>query len=509
MTISNNKKNKMKGTKNQDPFSLYSGNKEIHEIQELMFHAPSDLQLYLNPQGKIIKINKAGIIYSGFKEEEIIGKIFWKLPGILSKKNIHDYLQVFKNTLQGKKTEEFICELTSKTGIKHKMILSTFPVKYTTKIQFIFVNGKDITKQKETEIQDKIILDNINDLVSIIIFSPDPKYYYVNKAHKTLLGYDSKELIGKSIFTHMNKEDFNKLILESPNLIKSISGKNKYFKKIILRFKAKDNSWHSLETTINLIDDKIIAVARDVTKKMQMEKKIIEASNLLKRKDEFIKQMGHDLKNPLGPIINILPILKKSERNLKKKELFNVILRNINYMKNVVVNTLELAKLNSPNIEFSFEKINLLDIINDSIERNMILFQEEDFTIENKIQDDISIMVDKTYFAELLDNIFSNAMKYSYTNDKKIIIDLKEKTDKIIISLYDNGIGMTQEQLSNLFNEFYKADRSHHDFKSTGLGLAICKRIIEQHDGEIWAESNGLNKGTTIFFTIPQYNKNE
>ena len=66
---------------------------------------------------------------------------------------------------------------------------------------------------------------------------------------------------------------------------------------------------------------------------------------------------------------------------------------------------------------------------------------------------------------------------------------------------------MTKEQLDHIFNEFYKADESRHDFRSSGLGLSICKRIVEKHGGRIWAESSGLGKGSTFYFTIPSGSK--
>ncbi|GAH44071.1 unnamed protein product, partial [marine sediment metagenome] len=66
-----------------------------------------------------------------------------------------------------------------------------------------------------------------------------------------------------------------------------------------------------------------------------------------------------------------------------------------------------------------------------------------------------------------------------------------------------SGIGITREQIDRVFDEFYKADESRHDFDSSGLGLSICKRIVEKHGGRIWAESSGKGKGSTFYFTIP------
>jgi signal transduction histidine kinase len=75
--------------------------------------------------------------------------------------------------------------------------------------------------------------------------------------------------------------------------------------------------------------------------------------------------------------------------------------------------------------------------------------------------------------------------------------------DNVKVSIKDNGAGLSGKQLKRVFEEFYKVDDSRHDRSSTGLGLAICKCIIEQHRGSIWAESPGLGQGTTVHFTLP------
>lgn len=84
-----------------------------------------------------------------------------------------------------------------------------------------------------------------------------------------------------------------------------------------------------------------------------------------------------------------------------------------------------------------------------------------------------------------------------------ITIAAERKNDDITISVTDTGIGLTEEQLAHIFEEFYKADPSRHEVGSSGLGLTICKRIIEWHGGRIWATSPGLGKGSTFYFTIP------
>ena len=238
----------------------------------------------------------------------------------------------------------------------------------------------------------------------------------------------------------------------------------------------------------------------------KVDERTDEIKRLLKQKDEFIGQLGHDLKNPLGPLINLLPLLEKREKDPKSKQMLEVLNRNANHMKNLVVNTIELGRLNSPNVKLNIEDTNLLNEVNKIIERNSPLFEGNNIEIENNTNEDIFIKADKLKLTELFDNLITNSVKYS-PDGGIITIDTKHDKDFITVSIRDTGIGISEEQLDHIFDEFYKADLSRHDFDSSGLGLPICKRIVEKHGGKIWAESEGKGKGTTVFFTLPAPSK--
>jgi len=223
-----------------------------------------------------------------------------------------------------------------------------------------------------------------------------------------------------------------------------------------------------------------------------------EVEQLLKQKDEFINQLSHDLKSPLNPMTILIPILEKQETDPKKIECFQVLKRNVEYMKNIATKTLELAKLNSPKTKFSLEKINLKDEIKRVIQNKKTLFESKNFKVKNNIIKKLLVNADKLRLEELILNLLENSVKYSNDNGE---ITMK-------ISIKDTGRGMTKKQVKHIFEEFYKADNSRHDFDSSGLGLTICKKIAEKHNGKIWVESPGLGKGTTVFFTLPLYTKN-
>jgi len=244
-----------------------------------------------------------------------------------------------------------------------------------------------------------------------------------------------------------------------------------------------------------------------MTQELKKSKKQIQQysetlEKILKQKDEFINQLGHDLKNPLGPLIQLLPILEKDEKDEKKKEIISVLRRNVGYMRNLVTKTIELAKLNSPNTNFNFQQVNMAQLVENVIEANKLLITDHNVTIENNLTNDITLFADSLRIEELLNNLFNNAIKYTEQKGN-IIIDAKKEDNSILFSIKDDGIGMSTEQMENIFNEFYKADVSRHNFESSGLGMTISKRIVEKHGGKIWVQSKGLGKGSTFFFTLP------
>jgi len=258
--------------------------------------------------------------------------------------------------------------------------------------------------------------------------------------------------------------------------------------------------------TLKFAQKELEEINRNLEEKVTERTKQIQ--KLLKQKDEFINQLGHDLKNPLGPLINLLPILEKHVESENDKDIIKVLLRNVKYMKNLVTKTLELARLNSPNTKLNIESFKLNDELKIIIEQNTYLFKEKNIKVINNISENIFIDADKLRFDELFTNLINNAVKY--TNDKGVItIDAEEREGVIFFTISDNGIGMTADQLERLFDEFYKADESRHDFDSSGLGMPITKRIIEMHGGQIWAESDGLGMGSTFHFTFPTHTPSE
>ena len=347
-----------------------------------------------------------------------------------------------------------------------------------------------------------------------------------NNAFSDLTGYSKNEIVGKHLtnLPTMRKRDIPKYMKLIKQLLKGGSQnvfefewlhKNGSVRNAEARasFLKQDNRTTGLQVIIRDTTDQKEAAeklkaAHNKLRSMNLElenkvrERTYEIETLLKQKDEFINQLGHDLKNPLNPLVNLIPMLSKKTYSKKDKEIFDIVMKNVNYMKNLVIKTIELAKLNSPNTQFLYEDMNLLQEINKVIDSNKHLFDLKKIKTAIKVDKEIIVSIDSLRFEELMTNVLNNSIKYS--KESGIVkIDAEAGDNFIKISVQDSGIGMDSKQLSRIFDEFYKADFSRHDFESSGLGMPICKRIVEKHGGRIWAESPGLGKGATIHFTLP------
>jgi signal transduction histidine kinase len=244
-------------------------------------------------------------------------------------------------------------------------------------------------------------------------------------------------------------------------------------------------------------------MAEDLKKsreKLEEYNKILE--RLIDQKDAFIGQLGHDLKNPLQPLIGLLPILVQQEKNPKMKEHLKVMNENAQYMKELILKTLQLAKLRTEKISFEYKDINLKDLVQRVLTTQSHFLEKNNIKINNKVDEPIHVYADPLRLEEVFKNLITNAVKYTPNIGGQITISAEQKDEFVQISIADTGIGMTKQQLANIFDEFYRADSSTHGQDSVGLGLSITKRIIEKHNGKIWAESKGPKEGSTFYFTL-------
>lgn len=240
------------------------------------------------------------------------------------------------------------------------------------------------------------------------------------------------------------------------------------------------------------------------------EKNIIKLEKLNKLKDEFLAVVSHDLRSPLSSIGGYVRyLLKKGDLNEQQTRYLNVIKEISDQTYGLVNELLDISKIEKGVIDLNKEHTDIEELINTSINNFLLLGIDKNNKIHffNKLEN-TKVKIDKMKTLQVFNNLINNAIKF--TENGEISINLEavnnedSTEDKIKISIQDSGIGMTGEEIKTLFNQYgYKFKSGTRGEKGNGLGLIICKKFVELHNGEINVKSI-INEGTTFEIILPR-----
>lgn len=258
----------------------------------------------------------------------------------------------------------------------------------------------------------------------------------------------------------------------------------------------------------SILQEEVTKRTRDLN---ESNYKLMKANESLKIKDEaqnqFINVAAHELRTPIQPILNAIYLLQSANLStVKKNQYMDIIKRNTEKLGSLAEDILDVTRIESNSLKLMNERLNLYDLILNSIEEYkrdiQLIYKDLTVNYENYENSNKSIYVrgDKMRLSQVLHNLLDNAGKF--TKKGSITITTAIKSDNVQVTVKDTGIGIHPEIFPKLFSKFVtKSDRG------TGLGLFISKSIIEAHGGNIWAESGSQQKGATFIFTLPLLNQ--
>ena len=419
---------------------------------ETLFNMMVDPVVIVDKKGKFLEVTDRVHEITGFQKMELLGKNFFKTKIVTDRSKII-LIKKLAERMLGKNVGPYEVEILTKDKQILPFEVNAAKILYKDKPADMVV-FRDLSERKKAEVK--------------------------LRRKKEELDAMNQELVA------MNEE-----LMASNEKLRS----NEEYLKMMNR-------------ELNVYKEQVTTLNKELESKV--EDRTSEVKKLLRQKDDFIHQLSHDLKTPLAPILSILPFLEEDIKDQKSKEALHVVLRSTEYMKKLVHSTLELARLNSPTHKLEYTQVNLADEVDAVIDTNSVALKENNISVHAEITNDICLIADKIKLDEVLNNLVSNSIKYTQDEKGSITISAEplEDDDSVLILVKDTGMGMDEAQVEKVFDEFYKADESRHAMDSSGLGLPICKRIVEKHGGRIWAESPGLGKGSTIYFTIPRSKKN-
>ena len=250
-----------------------------------------------------------------------------------------------------------------------------------------------------------------------------------------------------------------------------------------------------------------LKLARDNERKHleEIARKNKKLEELMKVKNEFLGMAVHDLRNPIAAIKMFSSLLLEKEESKTPEEIdFIKEIKNLsNYMLNLLAELLDMTAIESGKLKLDIKKQSYLEFIKNNIKINKALAEKKDIFLELKFFAQLpEISFDKNKMTQVMDNLISNAIKFSHRNTK-IIIEIRKEKDYIVTSVIDEGQGIPEKEQKNIFKAFQKTSvKATNNEQSIGLGLAITQKIIKGHRGEIYLESKP-GAGSKFYFTLP------
>jgi len=225
-------------------------------------------------------------------------------------------------------------------------------------------------------------------------------------------------------------------------------------------------------------------------------------------KDEFIAVVSHELRTPLTSLHSALKILatgRLGTLSIDGQQMLEIADDSTERLVRLVNNVLDLQRIESGEVKMEKQVCNVSALMIQAIEAMQPMAQQHEVVLAMK-PIDIEILVDSDYIVQALTNLISNAIKFS-SPDRTVWLTVEShKNAEVLFQIRDRGQGIPSDKLESIFERFQQVDSSDSRRKGgTGLGLTICRKIIEQHEGRIWAEST-LGKGSTFSFTLPRLN---
>jgi PAS domain S-box-containing protein len=356
---------------------------------------------------------------------------------------------------------------------------------------------------KESEERFRSISESTTD--AILVADKDLEIIYCNTAANRITQFSANELGRLNIQDVLvgNEENWQQLLGDLSHNESSVSSLPDLF--VI----SKDESripvdialshWHTEEGSFYGF------IIHDISLRKTFEEELKRKADELDRSNNALQQFAyvasHDMREPLRMITSFLQLLERKHRDKLPEEAIgyvNMSLDGAKRLSNLINDLLNYSRVNSgkPNLK----ETDLNEIMEEVMLNLSEVIKDKNVKVElNNLPE--KMIADPIKFAQLFQNLIANAIKFNNKPQPIIRIWTEDKASKWQFNVQDNGIGMTQEQLDQAFIMFRRLHGK--EYPGTGIGLALCKRIVEQHNGTIWVESEP-EKGTTFHFTIPK-----
>lgn len=387
------------------------------------------------------------------------------------RKNLDSLLRNTQKALKGKRIKESLGEKDTQIGSIEDAV-NDISIRLNNEIQQTVEQRKEFGN----------VLDNVNQ--GVIIFNKNFKVRFSNDI--------ALEMFGKHEF-FLNEKIKSKKLQKINKLLKSTKDNLSAESELSIKLSGEDRNFLLSATKMETTNEYILVI-NDISSLRKLEE----------LRKQFVTDISHEIKTPISVIRANSETLSSTGaiKDPKLAEKFlNSILNNSERLSEMLDDLLELEKIEFGGLVLNRKKFNVSDQIDLILESQQALADENEITITNYIDKNISLKVDKDSFTTIFSNLINNSIKYSRAKGN---IDLKaiENKSALIISIADEGLGIEKQYLNKVFNRFYRTPKARANTKGTGLGLSLVKQLASRMNAEAEIESK-IGKGTTVFVTFP------
>ncbi len=287
-------------------------------------------------------------------------------------------------------------------------------------------------------------------------------------------------------------------------------------------FKFFDKSLRVLTNHLSVSIENLRLYEKVLNFNKELERKVNEATKELKEKNielqkmdqmksDFVSNVSHELRTPLTSISGYTKLLnmgKLGELNEQQKNVISIVIKESDRLSKLINEVLDLSKLEAGKIEVKFEKVNVKEVIDETLQSLNAMASDKNISIKIKLSNKTITDANRDLLKQVMVNLLSNAIKFT-PKKGRITIEAKKIDDRIKLHVTDTGKGIKKEYIPKLFDKFYQVDSSMtKEHGGTGLGLVIVKHIVDLHNGSIDVDSK-VGKGSTFTVSLPLIQENE
>jgi PAS domain S-box-containing protein len=481
-------------------------------IFDTTLSAITDFAYIFDVQGRFLYVNKALLDLWGLRLEQVVGKNFFDLqyPDALATR-LQQQIQQVIATRTSLVDETPYTSPTGAGGVYEYIFSPVFA--QDGSVEVVAGSTRDISARKQAvdalhrrTAQFETLLKNAP--LGVYLLGADFRILEMNPAARLLFGA-TEDLIGRDfveVIRVLWPRDYADEIVRV--FRHTLATGEPYFAPERVEARADRQVTEVYEWQVHRIPlpDGLFGVVcyfRDISTQVNARRTLEKAD---REKNEFLAMLAHELRNPLAPIRNAAEFVARArEQDEQTQKSMGIIRRQISHLTHLVDDLLDVSRISQGRIDLKIESLELAAVVAQAVETVGPLLREKEhnLTIVSDYER-LGVRGDPNRLAQCLANILNNAAKYTDAGGR-IELKFRPDGDEAVISICDNGTGVSAELLPRLFDLFVQGDRTLDRAQGgLGIGLAIVKRLVEMHGGKVTAYSAGSGQGTTFEIRLPR-----